>query len=267
MGAAPARGRETLRPYRLTVAGRAMVTPTTARITLTGPDLAEYQAVGPEPRCKVLLPPAPDAPVVVPDDVPFWDAVRALPESLRPVVRTYTVRAARPDQREIDIDFVLHGDHGPAARWARAAKVGDDVGLYGCLSSFTPPVDTTAYLLVGDETSLPAIAGIAASAPAGLPVRVLVEVGSADEEQPLASAADLSVTWLHRGAAEPGTTDLAVAAVRALADIAPTTYAWVAGEAGMVRDVRAHLAIERDLSRQRLYFSGYWRRGHAEDED
>ncbi|WP_156753721.1 siderophore-interacting protein [Actinokineospora pegani] len=261
----PASGRDTLRPYRLTVVGRAMVTPSTARITLTGPGLADYTPVGPEPRCKVLLPPAPGAPVVVPDGDGFWDAVRALPDAERPVVRTYTVRAARPAVAEIDVDFVLHGDHGPAARWARAAAPGDEVGLFGCLSSFDPPADSAGYLLVGDDTALPAVAGILAGAPAGLPVRALVEVDSPADEQPLPSPAAAGVTWVHRRGTRPGGEDLLLSAVRALDRVDPATYAWVAGEASMVRAVRAHLVLDRDLTRQRVYFSGYWRRGLAED--
>ncbi|MBM7773067.1 NADPH-dependent ferric siderophore reductase [Actinokineospora baliensis] len=263
-GRGPA-GRESLRPYRLTVARTTAVTPHTVRITLTGADLAHYTAVGPEPRCKVLLPPAPGAEVVVPDAVPFWDAMRAIPEHSRPIVRTYTVRAARPEQHELDIDFVLHGDTGPASRWAAAAREGDVIGLYGFLSSFDPPADTSGYLLVGDETALPAICGIAASLPAGVPARVLVEVESAAEEQPVDSSADLSVTWLHRDGAEAGTGTRLADAVRA-EPVDPRTYAWVAGESSAVQAVRATLVLERDLTKQRVYFSGYWRRGHAEDE-
>ncbi|PPK63649.1 siderophore-interacting protein [Actinokineospora auranticolor] len=259
-------GRDSLRPYRLTVAAKALVTPHLARITLTGPDLAHFTEVGPEPRCKVLLPPRPGAEVVVPDAVPFWDEVRALPESLRPIVRTYTVRAARPADLELDIDFVLHGDTGPASAWAGAAAVGDPVGLYGCLSSFAPPADTSAYLVVGDETALPAISGIVGSLSVGARARVLLEVDGAADEQPLASAADLDVTWLHRDGAEPGTTTLLHDAVTAVGAVDPRTYAWVAGESAMAQAVRATLVLDHDLTRQRVYFSGYWRRGHAEDD-
>ncbi|GLW80334.1 siderophore-interacting protein [Actinokineospora globicatena] len=258
-------GRDSLRPYRLTVARTTRITPHMLRVTLTGPDLVHYTEVGPEPRCKVLLPPAPGAEVVVPDSVPFWDALAALPESLRPIVRTYTVRAARPAEQEIDIDFVLHGDTGPASRWAASTKSGDAVGLYGCLSSFAPPADTAAYLVVGDETALPAITGIVASLPAGVAARVIVEVDSADEQQPLESAADLSVTWLHRGGAEPGTGTGLLDAVRA-EPVDQRAYAWVAGESSAVQAIRALLVLERDLTKQRVYFSGYWRRGHAEDD-
>ncbi|WP_211239432.1 siderophore-interacting protein [Actinokineospora inagensis] len=264
--ARPVAGRDTLRPYRLTVARTARVTPNLLRVTLTGSDLADYRPVGPEPRCKVLLPPAPGAEVIVPDSVPFWDALNALPESLRPVVRTYTVRAARPDDHELDIDFVVHGEHGPASRWASNAQPGDPVGLYGCLSSFAPPADTSEYLIAGDDTALPAIAGIVASLPTGTRARVLVEVDSAVDEQPLDSSADVTVTWLHREGVEPGSGTWLYDAVRAVESIDPCTYAWVAGESAAVQAIRSTLVLDRDLTKQRVYFSGYWRHGHAEDD-
>ncbi|GLZ40767.1 siderophore-interacting protein [Actinokineospora sp. NBRC 105648] len=266
---APA-GRDSLRAYRLTVARKRTVTPHLARITVTGADLDHFTDVGPEPRCKVLVPPRPGAdisiPHAVPGGTPFWDAVRALPESSRPVVRTYTVRAARPAQREIDIDFVLHGDTGPASAWAGAAQPGDPVGIYGCLSSFAPPADTTAYLLIGDDTSLPAINGIAGALPAGTRAHVSIEVDGPVDEQPLDSAADLKLTWVHRAGAEPGGPERLLAALRAVGQVEPTTFAWVAGESAMVQAIRSELVLGHDLTRQRVYFSGYWRRGHAEDD-
>ncbi len=256
------------RAYRLTVARTRLVTPRLARITLTGADLAELPEIGPEPRCKVLLPPAPGARLVVPRAAGrFWDAMNQLPARQRPVVRTYTVRAARRVEREVDIDFVLHGDAGPASRWASAARPGDPIGLYGCLSSFQPPADTERFLLVGDETALPAISGIAAALPPGVEARAIVEVGGAEDEQPVRSPAALRTTWLHRGGAPAGTGDLLHGAVRALPPFGERTYVWAAGESAMTRRVREDLVLRRDLTRQWVHLSGYWRRGHAEDDD
>ena len=57
-------------------------------------------------------------------DRPDWYARwRALPDERRNPIRTYTVRAVRRDAPEVDVDIVLHGDGGPASRWAeRAAR-------------------------------------------------------------------------------------------------------------------------------------------------
>ena len=42
-------------------------------------------------------------------------------------------------------------------------------------------------------------------------------------------------------------------------------HAFVHGEAGFVRDLRRLLRFEREVPRERLSISGYWRLGHNED--
>ena len=41
-------------------------------------------------------------------------------------------------------------------------------------------------------------------------------------------------------------------------------YAWLAGEAGVIRTLRRHLVAERGLDRRAVAFMGYWRLGHAD---
>ena len=41
-------------------------------------------------------------------------------------------------------------------------------------------------------------------------------------------------------------------------------YAWVAGEASVVRDLRRLLVRELGLSREQVAFMGYWREGRSE---
>jgi NADPH-dependent ferric siderophore reductase len=42
-------------------------------------------------------------------------------------MRTYTIRRLAGDQ--LDVDFVLHGDNGPASRWALRAQEGDAIQI------------------------------------------------------------------------------------------------------------------------------------------
>src|SRR5690606_41506855 len=59
------------------------------------------------------------------DDPDWYAAWRALPEEERNPMRTYTVRTVRQNLREVDVDVVMHGDAGPASRWALSAAAGD----------------------------------------------------------------------------------------------------------------------------------------------
>ena len=43
-------------------------------------------------------------------------------------------------------------------------------------------------------------------------------------------------------------------------------YAWIAGEASMVKTLRRHLVGERGIDRRRVEFSGYWRLGATEED-
>lgn len=93
----------------------------------------------------------------------------ATPKTRRPWVRAYTIRDARPDVGEVDIDFVIHtgldGAVGPAAQFALDARPGERLGFLGQGTAYTPDHPHDWTLLTGDETALPAIAGICRSLP------------------------------------------------------------------------------------------------------
>lgn len=243
------------------------------RVTFGGDDLGEFAGGGRDQSVSVFLPhPGQEAPVVPVEAGEDWySSWRALDPSVRAVMRSYTIRAQRPEGNELDIDFVRHGDSGPATRWVGRARPGDRVLLLGPAVPdertvrFQPPTGADAVLLVADETALPAVGGILDWLPAGTPVRAFVEVPTAGDIQPLPTAARAEVTWLVRGATGPGGSLLADTLRGArLPGAAP--YAWIAGEAGMVRAVRRHLVGERGLDRRRVTFAGYWRRGASEED-
>src|SRR5699024_1070268 len=96
----------------------------------------------------------------------FW---RSLPEEERNPMRTYTVRASRPEDQEVDVDFAIHPSAGPATTWAATARPGDCVVIIGPNRLHTgdtggvawrPHPEARQLLLVGDETSAPAIQAI-----------------------------------------------------------------------------------------------------------
>jgi NADPH-dependent ferric siderophore reductase len=41
-------------------------------------------------------------------------------------------------------------------------------------------------------------------------------------------------------------------------------YAWIAGEAGVVKDLRRYLVRDVGIDRKQVAFMGYWRKGKAE---
>jgi NADPH-dependent ferric siderophore reductase len=247
------------------------ISPALLRVTFGGDQLTGFASGGRDQSCSLFLPhPGQQSPVVPVEEGEGWfKAWRALPEQVRAVMRSYTVRAARPELAEVDVDFVLHGDTGPASCWAGRAAEGDRVLLIGPTVAdnssvlFRPPTGTDWVLLTADETALPAAAAILEWLPAGTRALAFLEVPGGEDRLELATAADLDVHWLPRGAARPG---VVLDALRAADLPEGTPYAWVAGEAAAVRSVRRHLVGERGFDRRTVTFTGYWRLGASEED-
>ncbi|MFB7440638.1 siderophore-interacting protein [Streptomyces mirabilis] len=275
----------TAAPFRffsLQVVRTRRLGPSLVRITFAGDDLAAFASHGRGQSLSLFLPHPGQTEPAVPYELgdSWWQGWRKLPDDVRAVMRSYTLRALRPDARgrtsEIDIDFVLHGVEpdaevpaGPASRWASRATAGDRIVLLGPAVEdnrairFRPPADTDLVVLWADETALPAACAILESLPADTRVRAWLEVQHAEDVQDLLVTAEAEITWLVRDDGAP----MAVDAVRA-ARLPPTErpYAWIAGESGCVKEMRRHLVRERGIDRRRVTFVGYWRRGLTEEQ-
>lgn len=180
-----------------------------------------------------------------------------------PTTRTYTVRRWDPIEREVWVDFVHHGDEGLAGPWAASVQPGEIVRFAGPGGAYAPDPDADWHLLVGDESALPAISSSVEQLPAGARAHVFIEVTGPEEEQKLVSAGDVSLTWLHRGSSRVG--DKLVEAVLGLPFDGGDVQAFVHGEAGFVKELRRFLRLERQIPRDRLSISGYWRVGQDEE--
>lgn len=240
------------------------VTPHMRRVTLGGEEIEGLDTAA-GPNIKVFLPrpgqTKPVLPTIGPDDRPVFT-----PEDQRPYTRTYTVRAYRADAGEMDVDFVLHGDDGPASRWAFNAQPGDYIGIAGPGNQAPPFREAEWYLLAGDETALPAISTILEQLPDSAQGVAFIEVADAAEEQTLRCPANVQLTWLHRDGAAPGRNTLLEDAVRAVDLPESGVFAWVAAESAAVRTIRTYLRTEHGYNRDNLYAVPYWKAGVAEEE-
>ncbi|WP_307813579.1 siderophore-interacting protein [Streptomyces sp. N35] len=264
----------TFRLFGLEVIRTERLSPSMARVTFTGygedAGLTGLHSGGRDQSCSLFLPlPGQSEPVLPPEQEPgaWYMAYRSMPDDERAVMRSYTVRAQRPEAGEVDIDFALHTDGGPACVWAEKAAPGDRVKVLGPAEAdntgvrFKLPEPAPWVLLWADETALPAASSILESLPAGLPVRAFFEVPYTADELALETAADLKATWLAR---ENGAN--ALEAIREAADLPDgAPYIWLAGEAGAMKLIRRHLINDRGYDRRSVSFTGYWRQGASED--
>ena len=260
--------------FELEVARTRRLSPGMQRVTFRGArpgGLAEFATGGRDQRFKLFLPrpesDGPTLPVPVEAGEQWYAAWRAQDPDQRATMRTYTVREQRRELGEIDVDFALHAEPGPAARWAGGCLAGDRLFALGPTDwenggvDFRPPAGTDVVLLAGDESALPAIGGILAHLGAGPRVRAWIEIGHPEDVQDLPTWADAEVNWLIRDAG-PRLTE----AVRAADPVAVQPYAWIAGESGEVRKLRRYLVGDGNLDRRHVTFTGYWRRGATEED-
>lgn len=241
---------------RLDVLRVTDITPRMRRITLGGAELAGFISLGSDDHIKLFFARTPEEKAAL----ETLQLGKGNDDGPRPAMRDYTPRRYDAELGELDIDFVLHGD-GPASTWAEQAKPGQHLYIGGPRGSMVVPDNFDSYLLIGDETALPAIARRLEELPAGRRVLALIEVPSAAEQQALRSAADVQVQWLHREAGD----DL-LSAVSRISLPSGLLYSWVATESTTSRKIRRVLLDDFGVNEDLLKAAGYWKLdGTSED--
>lgn len=236
------------------------LTPHMIRVVAGGPGIVNFADTAYTDRYVKIIFPRPGVTYPEPFDM---EAIRAeLPRESWPSTRTYTVRAFDVGAGELTIDFVHHGDEGIAGPWAAGARPGDVLRLLGPGGAYAPAPDADWHLMIGDEAALPAIGAACEQVGSGVPVLALLEVGDPGEQQKLQSPGNVDVRWLYRSA---DARDQLLDAVRAAEFPPGRVDVFLHGEAGFVRDIRRHLLAEREIPREHVSVSGYWRKGRDED--
>lgn len=228
------------------------LTPRMRRITLGGVQLQGFISLGSDDHVKLLF--ANNA-----EEQAAMDALDLPKEGVKPTMREYTPRRIDLVANELDLDFVLHGD-GPASTWAAQAQPGHTLNIAGPRGSLVVPDIFDSYLLVGDETAIPAIGRRLEELPAGRKVLALIEIEDEEERQPLPSKADVEVIWIQRHRQD---------LLKVLADISlpgGELYAWVALEKALTRKAKALLLEEKGIADDRIKAAAYWRLDPNDDE-
>lgn len=241
-----------IRQRRLQVLRVTDLTPRMRRITLGGPELQGFTSLGSDDHIKLLFAESAEQQQAIDARNLGRDG------AVRPTMREYTPRRIDLDANELDIDFVLHGD-GPASTWAAQAAPGQTLNIAGPRASLVVPDIFDSYLLIGDETAIPAIGRRLQALAAGRRVLALIQIENDLERQPLPSAAEVEVIWI------PRSEDL-LARLRSLELPAGKLYSWVALEKSLTRQAKA-LLLDKGVAEDALKTAAYWRaEGSADDE-
>ncbi|MGP6461334.1 siderophore-interacting protein [Pseudomonas parakoreensis] len=234
------------------------LTPRMRRITLGGPELAGFISLGTDDHVKLLFPQNAEQAAALETMV----LGAGKDNGPMPEMRDYTPRRYDLEKLELDIDFVLHGD-GPASTWAEQAQPGQFLHIGGPRGSMIVPDIFDSYLLIGDETALPAIARRLEGMAANRKALVVIEVENGAEQQVLESAAQVNVIWVLR----EGGKDNLLTTVKQLQVPKGNLYAWVATETKVSRQIRRVLLDEHGLNEQFVKAVGYWRAEGTPEEE
>ncbi|CAI0840139.1 siderophore-interacting protein [Serratia grimesii] len=291
-------GVSSYRIFDITLKVKENVSPSLLRCVFEGPDVHRMKLEAPDQRIKLLFPAEEGQNLRLENSDDWYRDYMAIPKAQRPVMRTYTLRALRVEQNQMDVEFVLHGVNGPASAWATHAKPGDTIQTVAPNADFdgdsggyewAPPSALQQALLIADETAVPAAVGILEQlAQQANPPRVqaFLEVPVAGDCLNMDRFPFAEVYWLPRDVGHQqmhGT--LLVESVRQRVHIpesartqaqslaenslggdllweraegAKSFYAWVAAESSAVKALRRYLIGERDLDRSTVNFMAYW---------
>ena len=259
------------RPQHVFVVDRTeRLSPHMVRVHLGGPAFDGFVAAADPERLDAtdkyvkLLLAKPSLGLTPPYDL---EALReTLPKDDRPARRTYTVRSVDHTAKTIAVDFVVHGDDGLAGPWAASAQPGDLLALSGPGGGYSPSTDpAVTHVLLGDDSSLPAISAALEAMPDSATGVALVEVAGPDDELPVRHPAGVDLRWLHRDAAgaEPGT--LLLEAARQLPRASRPVQVFSHGERTAMKALRRLLQDDWGLEKSDMSLSAYWALGRAED--
>lgn len=243
-------------PRLLTVQKAWYITPNMIRVTFSGPELEGFPEGREGGNCKLMFP----------DERESIDSFAArLSSGPAPVKRTYTVRHFRADVLELDIDFVAHGDNGPASSWAINAEPGHFLGFAGPSTPKVTRFEADWYLLAADPSAIPVVAATLESMPRDAKGIAVFEVPSEEDRQTINAPDGVAIHWLLNSNPEI-TSTLQEEFIRSLTWPDGRVQTCIAGESGVVRGLRSFLFKEKQLPKEDVYLSGYWKIGLIEDE-
>ena len=240
----------------LTVIDNQQLTPNMQRIRFQADDLSDFPADAEGGYIKLLFTEQGDT------------DISALGADQNPKKRTYTIRHFRQALNQLDVDFVHH-EHsamdndsgGFAAAWSESATTGDTISIAGPGMLKPVNIDTDWYFLVADMTALPALSAQLTKLPTTARGYAVIEINHEDDKQILPKPEGIELIWVIADAAKT----YLVHQVKALTWQQGEVSVWCACEFSAMRALRVYFRNDRNVDKDNIYISSYWKSGCTED--
>ena len=231
---------------QLTVLNKTPLSPNMVRITLSGDDLADFPEGQESGYVKLRL--------------------SRMDDPQKICTRSYTIRRFSRENKELDLDFVLHGVNGPASAWATHAKQGDTIAIDGPGPKKLVNMSSDWFFLVGDMTALPAIAVNLEQLPSTAKGYAVIEVISEENKLDLVKPNGVELIWvLNHRVTEP--VNPLAETVKSLDWLEGEPDVWLACEFNRMREIRHYFKKERELAKDQVYSSSYWKIDATDEEN
>ncbi len=239
-------------PLPLTVQDSVQISPSIQRITLQGESIAHFSVENTGDYCKLLFTPdgGTDLSILAADE--------------RPLMRTYTIREFDSETNSIVVDFVRHVTSdlscGFAARWANNVKVGETISIVGPGKGHAINQSADWVFLAADMTALPALSATLANLKSGTIGYAVIEVAQKEDIQQLNAPQNVTIIW-----AVAGQEARLVDTVKAQPWLDGQCSVWCACEFDSMRTLRQFFRNDKEIDRDYIYISSYWKNGVSED--
>lgn len=233
------RVRHEIKKRVLNVQSLEYITPLMLRINFNSEDLGDFTSLSPDDHIKL-----------------FFETPNGIE------MRDYTPRAFDNKNKSLTIDFAMH-ENGIATDWAKNAKIGDTLTIGGPRGSVIAEGTADWWLLMGDETAIPAIARRIEEMAKGTKAISLIAVSNEAEKQEFKTQADLQSFWIIRSENEKQNPEKFLEALENIELPKGDGFIWVAAEANVTRKIREYLFNIKNHPKNMVQAKGYWVKGHA----
>lgn len=248
--------RYVLKPRKLSVIQKIALSKDMLRIVFQGGGLKDFKSRSPDDHVKLFFP-DPSTSVLL---EPVMLGGQGNKTNMQ-LARDYTPVWFDVKRGILEIDFFLHGK-GLGSDWARHTKMGDIIFVGGPRASHVIPYDFDWYLMIGDETAIPAIERRLRELPYGSRMVVALEISDAANQRILIEEKkDVLIQWIMRdNLIAQNAKDPLIEFLNEYQFPVGDYYTWIALEATKARIIKNFMVETKKANPGWVKAAGYWKK-------